>query len=634
MNRTSVMSPAVLTLAWALLSCMDNRVADGPSSEAGNPTLTGMVRETSGAPAPNSRVRLFRLPDGASDSADLRPPVPVDSFTTRSDGSFEFDSLPSGAYSLEGTDAGRARFALVPRAEIPAGSSAFLRRDTLVLKAPGRIAGTARRDGNPKPAGVTANENILVRVAGTERVVYTDTSGRYLLEKVPEGVFTVSFVAADGHYLPRRLDSVAVATGATVDLPAVILSWSPQVLPPSPAGLAVAYDSAAGAMRLKWNAVEVANFSHYLVQRADSADTAFNAAYRTADTTWADTVKAIPAGHVLKYSVVAVNALGNASAATADPRSVPVPAPRDTTKPAGNGIPALVLSGSAPAKALVRLFSIPSGPGPVDSLPLRVRLVDSAWTGADGRVLFADRPAGLYTLEAVGAAGTAGAGTAGAGAKAVRVGVLPAKDAAPDTLRLAATGSLAGYAGRQGHWCSHSAKENDDIEVSLAGTPYLTATDKMGHYSLAGVPVGSFRAVIYALPRGCFYSDTLKLAVRAGADTALPFVAARPNPAYIPVPGNLRLAAASRAKARLEWKPVSSGYPELRGYEVLRREGAKVPVSSGVFRDTVWTDDVSAVPTGTALDYVVRVWNTSGLAGPFGGDSLGMPVRLVVPVGP
>ena len=619
---------AILAISAALLSCMDDRVADGPSSEAGNPTLTGIVRETSGAPAANSRVRLFRLPEGASDSTALRPPVSVDSLLTRADGSFTFDSLPPGAYALEGADAGRTRFALIPRADIPAGSKGFLRRDTLVLKPPGRISGTARRDANPKPAGVTADENILVRVAGTDRVVYTDSAGSYTLDKVPEGIFTVSFVASDGHYLPRRLDTVMVASGASVELAPVVLVWSPEVLPPAPAGLSVVSDCANALMRLAWRKVQVGNFSHYVVQRRDSADTAFNASFRTEDTVFVDTVKRIPAGHVLRYSIFAVNLVGNWSPEAPDPRLVPVPVPVDTTLPEVVDIAAVVLLGKTPAKALVRLFSFPIGAAPADSLPRRVKLLDSATSGADGRVVFAKRPAaGRYTLEAV--SGTA-PGTK-AITKAIRVGLTPEKGAAPDTLNLGIPATLTGYASRMGHWCSHSAKENDDIEVSLAGTPYFTATDVMGRYTLSGVPPGSFRTVIYALPRGCFYPDTLSVTLVPGGDTALPFVGAKANPAYIPVPGGLKLASSTRLKARLEWKAVSVGYPELRGYEVLRREDGKAPVSSGVVSDTAWTDDVSAVLSGTRLDYVVRVWNTANRTGPFGGDAAGMPIPFKVP---
>lgn len=625
---------AALACLLALLSCgplaeTGGPIAEGPSTETGNPALAGMVRDTSGLPAGGSLVLLYRLPPGSPDSAAFRAPSRVDSMRTGADGGFRFDSLAPGEYALEasrlegGAGALRSLFSFRPGVEVPPGNRAFLRRDTLVLRPPARVSGFARRDANPRPAGVVKDEDILVRIAGTERAAYTDTSGRYVLENVPEGVYRMSFAAADGHYLPGLLDSVAVAPGASVEPRPVTLAWSAFVAPPSPAGLAVTADSAAGLVHLRWSPVSIPRLFGYEVVRFDSA-AGLADTFSTGDTAYVDTVGGLPPGRLLGYAVHAVDILGNRSPAPASRRMVAVPVPPDTS--AGGAIPVVVLDGAAPAKALVRLYSIPSSPGPVDSLPRRVRLLDSARTGADGRTSFFRLPAGLYSLEAVGADGDM--------AFRVGAGASPEGDAAPDTLRLAPTGSLTGMALRRQLWCSAPSKGNENIEVSLAGTPYLTSTfmDVQGRYTLPGVPAGAYRAVAQALPRGCFLPDTVDVRIRAGQAEVAPDFDSRYNPGYVPPVAGLAVASQSRGRVELRWDALPSAYGALEGYEVVRRDSTLgVLKSSGVVRAASYTDDVSEVPSGTRLNYAVRVVDTSGRTGPFGGDLEGRPVYWTVP---
>lgn len=608
-----------LAAALALSACL---AEDGPSTETGNPALAGILRDTSGRPAAGALVRLYRIQPTA-DTSSPAGLIRLDSLRTGADGAYRFDSLPAGAvYSLEASDAERRTFSLLPSAEVPAGARRFLRRDTLVLRPPGRLRGSARRDSNPRPPGVVGEAGILVRVVGLDRATYTDSAGRYALADIPEGTYRIHYAASDGNYLGKTAGPVPVPAGADVELAPVVLDWSPFVAPPGPAGLSVTPDSAAGVIHLRWNRVFVSNFDHYRILRSDSLSAAAADTFRTRDTAYADTVRHLPAGRILRYRVQAVNALGNASGNDVQ-RPIPVPAPGriDT---GSLEISALVLSGGVPARALVRLYALsPPGAAPVDTLPRGLTLVDSAQSGADGRARFAGRPAGRYSLTALSGTG---------GDMAARVGVVARREGAPDTLRLAAPGGFQGVASRRGLWCSHGLKQNQDIEVSLVGMPRFTVTQFDGRFDFRDVPAGEHRAEIMALPRGCFHPETVAVSVAPGRATALGEVGVRPDSSFIPKVAGLRVAASAGAVVTLAWNPVPYAYSELEGYEVFRRDSSQaVTASSGLLADTAWTDDLSGLAPGTEVSYVVRAVAKGRRPGAFGGDAKGRPVYFTAP---
>lgn len=627
---------AMAGVAAFLVSCLiEEPVSEGPSTETGNPALAGILRDTLGGPASGAWVRLYRH---SPDTFPAVSPVRLDSFRTGADGTYRFDSLaPATVYALEAFDAARRAFAFLPSAEVPAGAGDFLRRDTLVLRRAGSLSGIAVRDSNPRPPGLpdeTGEAGILVRVIGLDRATYTDSAGRYALADIPSGTYSLHFMAADGHYLGEVVGPVTVDPGSAVQIPKVVLDWSPFVAPPSPDGLSVTADSAAGVIHLRWNPVFVSNFDHYRILRSDTVSGTAPDTLRTRDTAYADTVGHLPVGRTLRYRVLAVNTLGNVSGIPAPPVQVPVPAARDTT-PASLEIAALVLSGGGPAQALVRLYALSPEPNPTGPPPRGLARVDSARAGADGRVRFAGLRAGSYTLVAHGAQGANGApaGVSDSGAEvSARVGVSARMGGALDTLRLAAPGSLQGRATRGGFWCADLLKQNENIEVHLAGTPWHAVTGYDGRFALSGLPAGEYRMAVSARPLGCFLDDTVAVSVASGRDALLADVPIRPDSAFIPRVAGLRAASAPGGKVLLEWPPVPAEYPDPEGYEVSRRDASlAVTASSGALADTAWIDDVSGLPSGTVVSYVVRVVGRGGARGPAGGDAQGDPVYFTVP---
>jgi len=612
---------AALCLGLGLGSCLQ----EGPSTETGNPNLRGTQIDAQGRPAPGV-VKLFLQPaasaPGAGDTRLPGGPRLLDSMIVGPDGGYRFDGLAAGTYALEGRDSAQAAFALVGGLVIASATDTLIR--DLPLSPPGRIAGRATRGPDARPAGIRGDEKILVRLANADRDAETDTSGLFSLEKVPAGIYRVAFAAADGHYLTRYLDGVAVTAGAETDLPVVELEWSPYGDPPAVGGLAISVDSSAGVARLAWRAVLLSGGASvlYTVTR-DGVEI-----HRGPDTAFVDTLAGIAPGTPIRYAVRALNPLGQAGPADTAAAAAPGPG----LPPDGEGVlEGAVFQGNTPVTgARVALYLIPSAPGSPDSLPLGVRLLDSAVSDAVGQYRFNRLGAGNYTVVARASAGTdigmvMGLSPRNAGARL-------------DTLRSGAPGVVAGAASRDSLWISSPFKGDENIRVGLAGAPFTGLTDygyppTGGSFRLAGVPAGSYTLVVYAIPEGYFLPDSLPVIVRAGDTTRLPTVVkARYNPlAPPPRIASLRLAGATRDRINLAWDPVTR-YPLLAGYRVLRLSPERVVLdSSSVISVTEYSDDVSGLPSGTRLEYVVRVAGTGGREGANGGDISGAPVEASVP---
>lgn len=631
--RLIILPLAAAFLAQLPMGCV---FEDGPSTETGNPNLQGTLKDSEGRPTAGF-VKLYILPNASHpDSAALQPPRLIQSRLAGENGKYRFDSLPPAVYALEATDLDERLFSLAPDLALASAKDTLIR--VLSLRAPARLSGRVTRGANAFPAGVTDHGGILIRLGGADRSAVSDSLGGYDLGLVPEGVYRIAFAAPDGNYEPAFLDTVRAVSGASRELPLVELAWSRFQNPPPPAGLVAVADSANGTIRLAWRPVKLANFAFYEVARIDSADSANNALFRTTETTFTDTVKALPAFRALAYRITTVNALGNRSpSGPAQTRPAVVPAQPDTGAHTGaktGYLSGVVLSPASPlSNVKVMLYAVPSAPGSPDSAPLPVRFLDSAITGADGRYRFRglggpDRYAVLASLA-----------TQGSGDAALRTGIASRPDStALDTLIPRPTGGVEGLASRDSQWVTHPQKTDMNIPVTLAGTPFGARTDFLisndgARFRINDVPAGSYKLVVYTPPTGYFLPDTLEVTVAPGTITTLPGVInARYNPSAPPPKiASLSIVSSSRASVRLSWKTMVK-YEILQGYRVLRLDSNKQESArSPVVADTAWTDDVSALPRGSIWHYVARVVDTAGRESPNGGDGASQPVSFTVP---
>ena len=199
---------------------------------------------------------------------------------TDAEGRYSLKDLAAGEYNLFGDKGQGSSTVLIPRVAY-ASVELDLGEDTLTP--PGTIIGKVVSGGVPL-AGV------FCWLPGSSRVAMTDSLGRFVLDRVPEGTYLLRYTSI-GH-APAADSSVAVVSGEITTRPAVSLVFDPAAQPPTPQGLAAVYDSATGEVLLTWTRPDVADIAGYFIQVSPGNDTSDAAAntmeLRGADTAWVD----------------------------------------------------------------------------------------------------------------------------------------------------------------------------------------------------------------------------------------------------------------------------------------------------------------------------------------------------------
>jgi len=197
---------ALLTISgscgfWA---CSDHRVAGGNSAESGNPELVGILSLPSGKPAQGALLQC--VPAGF---VSLRGDTLTPNLQTVSDstGSYSFDSLPAGSYSLEAYHQASGLRTLVRNVTIVEDSRATIDRS---LQNPGTLRLGA--------SGLSDGDSVWVYVAGTSILRHVVVKfGSIFVDSLPADSlnFTV-FIPASGDSL--LAPNVPVVSGDTVKL--------------------------------------------------------------------------------------------------------------------------------------------------------------------------------------------------------------------------------------------------------------------------------------------------------------------------------------------------------------------------------------------------------------------------------
>jgi hypothetical protein len=196
-------------------------VQGGGGSEA--VALTGLVRHPNGSPAVQARVRL-RPRLYLTDTARISDTSKAGAETlTDSAGRFRLDSLERGEYELEVRD---TQGIAVRGAVAPLKGSGGAVRARCILTGENPVVGLAALTLGPTgtvtggflaPAGFT--ERIYVQIYGLDRVVRTDSlTGRFRLEGLPKGTYTLRAVYPSSFVDAREVAGVEVGPDDTTDI--------------------------------------------------------------------------------------------------------------------------------------------------------------------------------------------------------------------------------------------------------------------------------------------------------------------------------------------------------------------------------------------------------------------------------
>ncbi len=244
----------------------------------------------------------------------------------------------------------------------------------------------------------------------------------------------------------------------------------------------------------------------------------------------------------------------------------------------------------------------------------RVEPVAVTTTGEDGYFAFFELAPGLYVIECIDPGNNAYAisGTikiltdSGRGDSAVPV-VL-------DTITVTKPGAIQGTVTRDGVLGGQSNMGLDDgfIQVMLLEINREDLSRQDGSFELGRVPEGIYTLAFKADDFFTAYKDSVK--VESGKTTTVDKVTLERIPWMPPPkPGNLTADYdTANALVYLKWSPAKAG--DLLGYQVERRENPLVTGLVFTAMDTVYSDTVSSVSSGTTLYYVVRAINERFMA--------------------
>jgi hypothetical protein len=182
----------------------------GGVTDTGNARVTATLFHSDGSLARNATVILRPSDFLAEKSGSLgKRLVSIKDTVTDETGSFQMDSVDTGAYCIEVND--RTSEAVLLKVDIRAGLiDTVLSADT--LRPYSTIQGSA---SVPKSAvGKAAAE-----VYGLQRFALLDSAGRFAFTNLPGGTLRVHIVSSDSQFSARETDTVSALSGTTAEIP-------------------------------------------------------------------------------------------------------------------------------------------------------------------------------------------------------------------------------------------------------------------------------------------------------------------------------------------------------------------------------------------------------------------------------
>lgn len=175
-----------------------------------------------------------------------------------------------------------------------------------------------------------------------------------------------------------------------------------------------------------------------------------------------------------------------------------------------------------------------------------------------------------------------------------------------DTLQLSTSGAIEGIVSRggvSGNAVFQNALLKDAmIQVIIQEIGILTATIPDGSYSFDNLPPGRYTLIYYATDG--FLSARQEVEITSGETTIAPKITLTPIPRLLPPENFTAVYDTTDSVVHLSWSPVD--YDSLLRYEVDRMEEISETTITLKTTDTLVSDTVSDISSGTVLLYFIR----------------------------
>lgn len=177
---------------------------------AGNARVAGVVLTADGTPAPGAHVHVCPaewLADTATAILQKQRYFP-NSTITDSSGCFQIEELPLGTYLIEASDGCYNATVYACTVTVAAGIDLGSRRLRPYASVAGKIGDSEKLNGR----------SAYVRVYGLMHTVKVDSSGCFLFNNLPEGVFDLNVTTDSVQYGDIRIRNVAASATAPNDI--------------------------------------------------------------------------------------------------------------------------------------------------------------------------------------------------------------------------------------------------------------------------------------------------------------------------------------------------------------------------------------------------------------------------------
>lgn len=283
----------ILFVLISLFSCGSNISGTTSETDIG---IMGTILDGMGTPVSEATVVVYSI---SGDSTS----VAVDTVTTNAKGEYNFPSLSSGTYFIEGMKDINGTPLKVVVYEIVYDSVAFA--DSILHVGTDTLIGTGALKGVVRPVD-GAVVGVDIYIPGTSYLAKSAADGSFLLSDIPQAVDYTLRCSYTG-YQPKEITPVSVTIGDTTSLAdTIILQYDPDGTVGDPQGLKANYDIANHTVSLSWNSITHPNFDGFIVYRKDSSKSAdspekISGSSLITVTNYVDTVSELYVGEKIVY---------------------------------------------------------------------------------------------------------------------------------------------------------------------------------------------------------------------------------------------------------------------------------------------------------------------------------------------